>query len=368
MNTLIPYTLTFRGGLRIGLRDVDATKISAVIPSDTLFAALVDCVRRSGDDVDAWLAPFCASPPFLLTSAFPFAGQVRFYPMPVDLAAVFRLNALEQRAKQLKRIRYFSEGLLRRWLKGELLNDVLFPEKPFDEPRLAAALQGGAFWLTVDEIDLLPEALRRPSRKRHALIALQVWASDIVPHVIVDRVTSAANIFQTGRVIFTEGCGLWFGAQPAAAQSDLSILEKPLAMLQEDGLGADRSTGSGGFTFARQPALALPEARVGRLAYLLSRYHPRRDELPAALSAARSAFLLAGVGGWVNSPDGPAMRRKRVQMVTEGSLVQLPRLPAGDLVDVAPTYAAKAGQLKHKVYRYGLALGLDAPTMEVVDE
>lgn len=369
MPTLIPYALTFRGGLRLGLRDVDPAKSGQMIPSDTLFAALTDCVRRSGADVNAWLAPFTASPPappFLLTSAFPFAGQVRFYPMPVNGFTVFRTDALEKRGKQLKHIRYISEGLLRRWLDGAFLNDWLFPEKPSDEPRTGAALQGGALWLAVDEIDLLPENMRLPSGRRHALRVLKVWEQDVVPHVTVDRVASASNIFQAGRVTFSEGCGLWFGAQ--AAQGDLSMLEHPLAILQDDGLGADRSTGSGAFTYEKRGALSLPDAQAGRLAYLLSRYHPRPEELPGALNAAGAAYRLAGVGGWVNSPDGPIMRRKRVQLVAEGSLVVLPHTPAGGLVDVRPTFTAQAGQLPHPVYRCGLALALSAPEMEAARE
>lgn len=84
------------------------------LPSDTLFAALIDGWRRLGGDPAAWLAPFLGDPPdppFALTSAFPFVGGVRFYPMPVDLR---RLFAQAEAGKRVKRIAYLSEGLLRR--------------------------------------------------------------------------------------------------------------------------------------------------------------------------------------------------------------------------------------------------------------
>src|SRR5512143_120162 len=105
MPVLQPYHLVFRGGLHIGTRGVNLEEAAAHIPSDTLFAALLGARRRARSDVAAFAAPFvkdAPDPPFLLTSAFPFAGALRFYPMPADLARLFTVAKIRTRGKGLK--------------------------------------------------------------------------------------------------------------------------------------------------------------------------------------------------------------------------------------------------------------------------
>lgn len=365
MPTLHPYALTFRGGLRIGTRGANQEATGLVLPSDTLFAALVDCHRRRGMDVGSWLAPFLGAspePPFLLTSAFPYAGEVRFYPPPAELRRFLSADALKGRGKQLKRVKFISEGLLLRALAGQKLDGLLFPEREGEEPTGGAGLQGGALWLSAAEIERLPAEMRRPAGKRHALAGLALWKESILPHVTIDRVTSASTVFQSGRITFAPGCGLWFGVEWRAAdaagagETYAEALRAALGMLEHDGLGADRSTGGGAFSVDEMPAVELPAPRPGAPAYLLNRYHPRPAELPGALAHPGCAYRLSAVGGWVNTIDGAAQRRKRVQMVAEGSLVAPPAWPAGDLAEVAPRYDTGQGGLPHPVYRCGLAL------------
>ena len=59
---------------------------SVVFPSDSLFAALVHTAAQTLPSAafEAWISGFAAGQPdFLLTSAFPCAGSIRFYPMPL---------------------------------------------------------------------------------------------------------------------------------------------------------------------------------------------------------------------------------------------------------------------------------------------
>jgi CRISPR-associated protein Csm4 len=368
MPNLIPYHLTFHSGLRVGTHGVNLEETRVTIPSDTLFAALLDAWRRAGGDPEAFAAPFVdhpPRPPFLLTSAFPFVGQVRFFPMPVDLTRLFSKETFDKRGKQIKRIRFLSQALFKKALKGERLDSMLFPEDEYAEPEQGVALQGGALWLTAEkqEIERLPAEFRRPAGRRHALLRLKVWEMSRVPRVTVDRVNSASNIFHAGRTSFAKGCGLWFGVQwlepdaPVSKDSDYrQAFKLTLSLLQDDGLGGERSTGYGAFTWEESGSVSLPDPAPGRPAWILSRYHPRPEELPAALAAEHSAYQLVSVGGWLRSPDGPAMRRKRLMMVAEGGQVALPQLPAGDVSDVRPIYDNPAGDLPHPVYRYGLAL------------
>lgn len=81
--------------------------------------------------------------------------------MPVDLTCLISPRAVRQRGKEIKGVRYLSEGLLRRALGGEALDASLFPEEGSAEPGAGLCLQGGALWLSVEEAPLLAEGFRR---------------------------------------------------------------------------------------------------------------------------------------------------------------------------------------------------------------
>jgi CRISPR-associated protein Csm4 len=369
MATLMTFQLSFASGLHLGTRGVNLEEHGVHVPSDTLFSALVDAWRRLGGDPQAFVQPFVdGAPPFLLSSVFPFAGQVRFYPMPVELERVLSSKVLGSQGKASKRIQYLSETLWRRALAGEMLDDWLFSADEFDDRQTAGvALQSGVLWLTVDETAGLPEAMRlvgkEQKRPLHALRHLPVWGSQRVPRVTVDRISSASTIYHTGRTSFAQSCGLWFGVawqDPAATvvgdgRSYREALALALDALQHDGLGGERSVGYGAFTCTNGAAVTLPAPAAGQAAWLLSRYHPREAELATALGEG-ATYRLVSVAGWLRTPDGPAQRRKRLTMLAEGSIVCPSAYPAGDVSDVKPTYTNPAGDTPHAVYRYGLAL------------
>lgn len=372
MNDVTPIQLAFHSGFRVGVTGVDLEESGISIPADTLFAALVDARRRSGEAVDAFLAPFTLQspdPPFVITSAFPYAGGVRFYPAPVDMTEILTDKALFERGKAIRRVRYLSERLLMRALKGEKLDACLFPADESAEPTTGVALQGGSLWLTKDEAQTLPVSLRPDKDKLRALRFREVWSNDRVPRVTVDRVTNASTIFHTGRVSFARGCGLWFAVrwlrpdQRVGAQGPTwrEAFMAGLNVLADDGIGGERSAGYGAFSIQVGLPLALPVAQAGARACLLSRYHPRADELPGAIAGDDCAYNMVSIGGWMRAPGVPAQRRKRITMLAEGSLVRLPGAVAGDVVDVKPEYEAVAGEAPHGVYRYGIAFGVAWP-------
>lgn len=369
MPSLTVYPITFVSGLHIGGQGDRLEESGVTLPADTLFAALVDAYRRSGGDPQAWAAPFVSEPPdppFLLTSALPLAGDVRFYPMPADLTRLFCDKTLRERTKTLRRVRYLSEHLLRRALAGERLDDWLFPDDAYAEPQLGAALQGGQYWLTVDEVAQLPCKMRRDRGQRHALPTLSVATTTRVPRVTIDRLRHASTIYYAGRTTFAPGCGLWFGVQwrdraRRIAGSPLTYgdaLTQALAVLADDGLGGERTAGYGAFRLGEATEVPLPDPVADGAALLLSRYHPATQRQLAGLRHPQAAYRLVKVGGWLRSYDYPAVRRRRLTLVGEGSLVPLPDAVAGDVVDVRPRYVQAETPFPHPVYRYGLALGV----------
>jgi len=136
-----------------------------------------------------------------------------------------------------------------------------------------------------------------------------------------------------------------------------SVLEDALGVLQDDGLGGERSTGYGAFTWSVGTAMALPDVVPGEPMVLLSRYHPRSEEVSSALATAVSAYELVPVGGWLRTWDGAAQRRRRLWMVEAGSIAVATASPQGNLVDVRPLYDNLTGVVPHPVWRYGMALG-----------
>jgi len=364
MAELTVYRLTFRGSFHLGARGVNLEESAEHIPSDTLFAALVDAALRAPGGGADWLAPFQnGDPPFLLSSAFPFAGAVRFFPMPVPLDRWFGPETLRERAKDLKGVKFLSEGLFRRMLDGERMDDWLFPKDEEADHERGLSLQGGTFWLTHEEVQGLPESMRvDPATRRsippRALRHHVVYRVHLAPRVTLDRMTSASNIFHAGRVSFAPQCGLWFGVQWRRRDSALQTLfQHALALLADDGLGGERSVGYGGFSWQEAGTLSLPDPSDGGLMWLLSRYHPCKGELPHALTD-DARYALTAVAGWLRSYGSAAQRRQRLWLVTEGSLIRaVGPGPWGDLTDVRPRYRNPQGDFPHPVWRYGFALG-----------
>lgn len=352
MPQLTNYHLTFPRGIHIGAGGVESVEKSREsVPSDTLFAALLDTWRHLGRDVNEIL-PEDGEPAFRVTSAFPFAGGVRFYPKPLDLRELFKEETLkaESAGKRLKKIRYISEKLLLKAAGGEYLDGFLFPEDENEDPKTGIALQGGVFWMLPEEIKDLPEAWRLPEKDWWLLRRKKVYESQTAPRVTVDRISSASNLFQSERVIFNTGCGLWFGAV-----GQTSSLSELLTVLGDSGLGGERTVGYGHFTWEPKGELQLEAPQSA--AYLLSRWHPKADEIN--LLQKNSAYKLEAVEGWLRTPENAAaQRRKRLWLVSEGSLIA--GNPQGDAVDVRPEYDAKSGEtIPHPVYRSGFAIALD---------
>lgn len=343
------YQLDLKTPVHLGTGGIDREDTLTYIPSDTLFSALVAAWSRiDPTGVAQKLSPFLAqppAPPFSLTSAFPFAGPVRFFPRPLR----YLPNPVNLPFKRIKKANWVSEAIFRQLLTGQL------PANELDET--ANFIQGKQIWLTRAERQTIAETLELVDRPddRHAEIA--IWQSAIAPRVTVDRLGSGSNIFHTGRVKFNPGCGLWF----AARGDDFADLETGLAVLQDEGLGGLRSTGHGAFTYTlQQNQNLLPAPQTDQYFVNLARYAPADSaELQATVQQPHSAYKLTMVKGWCQDDQNHPWRRKRIRLIGEGAYLRWPGATAGKLVDLTPdtTQAAFNGR---KVYRYGFAFPVGA--------
>jgi len=311
------------------------------MPSDSLFAALVARLARTegAQAVANFCRPFVDhDPPFVVSSTYPFAGRVKFFPVPMR-ARSGDVQGLE--AKKLKRVRFVSEGIFRSMLKGESLASL------YDEKR---TLQKGSLLVGGADQAGLPAELNIPGAK--------VWDMEQRPRVTLDRARSTSNLFHIGQVYFSQGCGLWFAVHWLKEDPDLKNQFKGmLHELAAAGLGAERSVGLGIAKVQEAGTLDLPDPQEGWVT--LSRYLPKEDEAPA-LGSAGSSYSIRPVGGWLDSPTNMGQRRIPVNLIEEGSVIGTrPVRPVpGQIADVRPRYQAGEDVLGHPVYRCGLALAV----------
>ncbi len=312
-------------------------EISVGFPSDSLFAAIVHTAALSEEPsaFDAWIEGFRnADPAFLLTSAFPRAGTVRFFPMPL-LRDRIDFESLGITMKDIKKTAYVSERLFLRLAAGESASVVY-------DPAESIPLQGKSVWVSKAEFDSLPEIVKEKRK---------IWTAEKRPRVTLDRQTSASSIFFTGHVDFSPECGLWFGI--SERKTTALCIDKLLEKLADQGFGGVRSAGFGAAKITKTEEIDLPDADAGQWT-TLSRYLPDEDEVPAVL-AGNSSYSLEEIGGWLYSPGIKAERRRKVRMITEGSVLSCTGKPLyGAMADVQPDYDGTR-PVSHPVWRNGYA-------------
>lgn len=322
-----------------GRHGLGQEETSSVMTSDSLFAALTSALATSSgpEAVQHWIGQFTAGTPALvLSSAFPRAGSVRFFPMPLKHFPSGGPAALP--VKTLKKIKYLSETLFKEMLNGADLAALV---------QKGRGLQDGQFLISAAEFDTLPVSLRNSD--------LKVFKIDQRPRVVIGRESSQSTLYHTGQVTFSEDCGLWFAArwlrnEPALQQQ----FENMLGMLGDAGLGGERSSGFGKAALQKMGSLNLPDPN-GAAWVSLSRYLPAEDETPALLSP-QAAYAIETVGGWIYSTGVKSERRRSINMLTEGSVIgRLDKSAPGQMVDVQPDYNGMQ-PVGHPVWRCGFAL------------
>lgn len=326
--------------------------------SDTLFSAWVSAYARLFDiqalleRFPRWPEPLDAGtliPPFRVSSTFVY--QARFSKRTTSTA----------KANQPQELTY------RYYVPKLLLEPIGYPEDHLSIAKSYKKLaylplqdwqrwyQGSGFDTTTDRQKLKDWA------EEYAL----AYAERQVPKLATDRSTQATNLYHTGLIYFDRStsadnpshAGLYFLLElPEADETLLNQLKAALSLLGEDGIGGDRSSGAGRFeaTWSDLPAewQAVVNFQGDNNAHALLSllWH---QPLDSVLDSIHYGHLERG--GWIASPTGLQLRRKKVHMFTEGSITPHPL--SGYLVDVTPErFKHRPGA--HPIYRSGLGLSL----------
>lgn len=338
---ILTYRLTFRSPVHIGERGVGLEGTRLYVSADTLFSALCVSWRQLygvgalGNDLLDWFTQSDGgSEPFFLSSAFPFVGNVRFFPKP--LMRLTNVIISEHDEKAYKRVRFVSEGVFTAMVRGDTLT---FRKKD--------CINGENVWVTEAERNQLS------NWTDDATGDIVLWKVAVVPRVTLDRITSASQIWHFGEVLFVDGAGLWFAANfnPDHGDDLRRKFEACLRALGDTGLGGERSAGRGLFSVSGPSNESLPDVGDAANSFItLSPLCPKSEAEATTLTREGAAYELIPRRGWVTSPEASNLRRKMVWMFAEGSVLKgQPEPRAGRLVNVQPDACP------HPVWRYGYA-------------
>ncbi len=318
--------LHFRGPVHFGESGIGMEESRHWMHSDTLFSALINSASLwyDSEKITRWMHEFTqGTPPFRISSAFPFTGDVYFLPKPLSMPPVLReQTALRtQYDKELKKLSFLPLELFKKWQHNQ----------------------------TLSESDM------------HKLFELretyhQGFAYFIVPRVALDRMTSASEIYNCGLVRYQENAGLFCLLEVEdPMESELFTM---FQILGEQGLGGERTYGYGRFSaeFESMPIYFenLFENFQDATGFTTFSLLLPEFEKNTSLADKFIAYSLEERKGWVFSiTSRKQAKRQTVWMLQEGSVYKQPL--HGKVVEVTPQVWQKA---PHRVYRYGLALNI----------
>ncbi|RAM52119.1 MAG: type III-A CRISPR-associated RAMP protein Csm4 [Hapalosiphonaceae cyanobacterium JJU2] len=337
------------GELGIGIEETNER-----VRSDTLFSALITAYARlfGSDAVSNLLQQFLEQPdkpPFRLSSTFLYQQvgdkTVDYLPKPLRKPSNYP-NDDSGIFKTYKKLSYLPVEVWNRW----------YQEDGFTSSGTNS-----------DHDQLIQETTSKSNgnlRKSCLFSYGKGFEKVLVPKIGVDRITRATNLYHTGFVQFNsetkKQSGLYFIIQfPKINDTLENQLKVALNWLKEEGLGGERSSGSGQFKFKWfefnqlskiwQKILTYPQQNHCSLISLLWEY-PISESL-----LEDSSYELQKRGGWIYSTSGHQLLRKSIQMFTEGSVFK--SQPSGKLADVTPD-RFKQYRNWHPIYRSGISLSL----------
>ncbi len=347
MPSYTAYDLTFKTALHLGrytgpaqTGQLGLEKTEVYIPADTLFSALCQTWTTfyGSTALETFLNRYQTDMPFRLTSAFPFAGDVRFFPKPLIPLEV----ADAKDYKKVKKVQFVSQKIF----------EILLSETP-PEFNGDFLVNGGTMWVAPEEQEELKKLLNGETEQdSSADNDITVWKIDRRPRVTLDRETHASQIWHLETLQFNKKCGLWFATQfRGDDQEDIKTeIDTLLNVLGDAGIGGERNAGYGLFEF-KEKSVEIDTAGGSNRFVTLAPLCPKGEAELKVLISGDVSYNLTTCGGWGNSTGTP-FRRQTVMMFSEGSVLTTTKEESGHLVPLQPT---QSGACTHSVYRYGYA-------------
>ncbi len=325
-------------------REDDPADIEDLPRSDTLTSAILAAWRHV--DPQAQIQAIATAPPFALSSAMPAiehaGGLERLMFIPPGLAERALLDSPDRR-KRFRKARFAAPSALRAMLQNARIPD----------DALVVSDRG-------ELINPDPAPRFHPAHTNHTWRRL--WLRQSRPRLSIDRLSGKATegiLFRYGAITFRRDLRLIVLAE-FVDPGWRPRFEAALRLLGEEGIGGGRSIGHGRFQITainEAPVMGLgSDARM-----LLSLMLPSRTEVDNGLLDPPAVYALVARGGWAEADGAGRARRKVINMLTEGSVINdLRSARYGQSVCVLP-----AGPLPYSVYRSGCAITIPISWSEV---
>lgn len=334
MKTYI-YRLRFKGPVHFGTIGIGLENTLERLSSDSLTSALVNAFSVLGGAEEAIMAMAGNRPSFWLSSLFPFgplendSGTAYALPRPLSLPSVEDLGILRDLGKDLKRIKYLVPGDFAAWVR----------EAP----------------LSSEEVRAIVSRSQKLARPWNSQTETGWWAVELRPRVALDRSNQNSSIWHCGALHFQNSAGL-FGLVHVVDDTWTNGLSSAFKLLGDLGIGGERTYGMGCFDFSGFVPLDnvwTPVLKVdGKKYVLLSNFFPADDERHLLKDSLVAWDFLETRGYVVSGRMASTLKRKRLRMIAEGSVLNQPL--RGKMVDITPDHSEALG-LTHPVYRSGLA-------------
>jgi CRISPR-associated protein Csm4 len=299
--------MKFMGPVHFGYKEKTYNFTEYMIHSDTLFSGIINCMGLlyGKDTIDEIIDKFVNNePPFKISSAFLYIKDDYFVPRPFDLELSDILDF-----KKAKKVKFVPLEFL---LKHSVENKK--------------------------EWDVSPTGLLI-SQKKYKNIVGEIER----PRVTLDRVNSTCEIYYIDSCYFSENAGLWFFLD-IFDESLGDKIKASIRLLGDEGLGGERTYGLGLFKADISENMAIGSLQESCY-LLLSLFYPNKGE---KIAGNISSYGFIERAGYIYSPWEMSKRKKKVRMLTEGSIFTSE--PKGYTVDITP----KGFQI-HRIVRYGIA-------------
>lgn len=334
MTTLKIYKLYFTSPLHISDQHEDGSFSLKTIQSDTLYAALISCLAKTGNAI-----PADGDLGFTVSSLFPYyqhsaeSRPIYFLPMPLQS----RQPELKDvsKAKKLKKVQWVDSALY-----GDILNGT---SSISDADALLPYIQGN--YLTKEVLPLNDDG------------SCEFVNSEISQRVTLKSRTGQedAKPYYVDKIIFRHHAGFFF-----LAEGDTTLLDKALTILAMEGIGTDRNIGFGFFEFSTDKiVLELPQKANHQLA--LSLLIPDTEkQLTQLMASDLVAYDFIRRGGWITTYPYTTIRKCAIYGFTPGSVFKKEadqeRKPIGRIANLVPVIGDLTPD--HPIWRNGKSIML----------
>ena len=302
------YKLTFPKGVHFGNKDITETEIHFCV--DRLFSALFLESLKMGGEYSQKLLQGVQEEKLLISDSFPYIGERLYIPKPFLAIQREKSDVSSTRKKAAKKLKYLPADKVMEYLAGDM------------------------------EIEKEVEMLRTLGKKEEKVCASILGEQETKPYRVA--------IFR-----FNEECGLYVCVRTSGEEYS-ELFMQLLSALQFSGIGGERSSGYGRFTFQR---CRMPEYLEKRFEGIYDQYMALsccmagNEELDVVVENA--CYQLQKRSGFTDSGNKGEQeyRKKDFYVFAAGSCFS--KKFAGDIFDVSRNGI-------HPVYRYakGMWIGV----------